>query len=241
MIPIYICEDDEMQRNKIVACIKDYITIEHRDMRILLATENPTKLLNVSQKKKEPGLYFLDVALKTQIINGFELAKEIRKNDPRGFIVFITSHSEMSYLTFTYKIEAMDYIIKDDYENIRQRIIECMESVSKRIKNHGNKGKYLTIKIDDRIIHEPLENILFIETSPRAHKVILHGRNRQIEFYGKLKDMESELDERFYRTHRAFLVNKDHILEIDRSKGVALMVNGEKCMVSTRKIKGLKK
>lgn len=53
--------------------------------------------------------------------------------------------------------------------------------------------------------------------------------------------MESELDERFYRTHRAFLVNKDHILEIDRSKGVALMVNGEKCMVSTRKIKGLKK
>ncbi|MBC6316624.1 LytR/AlgR family response regulator transcription factor [Listeria grandensis] len=241
MIPIYICEDDEMQRNKIVGYIEDYITIEHQDMRVLLAKENPTKLLDASKKKKESGLYFLDVALKTQTINGFELAKEIRKTDPRGFIVFITSHSEMSYLTFTYKIEAMDYIIKDDYDNIRKRVIECMESVSKRIDNHGNKGKYLTIKIDDRIIHEPLENVLFIETSPRAHKVILHSRNRQIEFYGKLREMESELDDRFYRTHRAFLVNQDHILEVDTNKNVIHMVNGEKCMVSTRKIKGLKK
>ncbi|WP_257791172.1 LytTR family DNA-binding domain-containing protein [Paenilisteria weihenstephanensis] len=80
-----------------------------------------------------------------------------------------------------------------------------------------------------------------METSPRAHKVILHGRNRQIEFYGKLKDMESKLDDRFYRTHRAFLVNKDHILEVDTNKNLVHMINGEKCMVSTRKIKGLKK
>lgn len=49
-------------------------------------------------------------------MNGFELAQEIRKFDPRGFIIFITTHAELSYMTFTYKVEALDYIIKDDID-----------------------------------------------------------------------------------------------------------------------------
>ncbi|MBC1574755.1 response regulator transcription factor [Listeria booriae] len=239
MIPIYICEDDTMQREEIASYIEDYIKIEHKDMHVQLKTESPDKLLESIQKKHEPGLYFLDVALKTQSINGFELAKEIRKNDSRGFIVFITSHSEMSYLTFTYKIEAMDYIIKDDYKNIQRRVIECIQSVTKRVKNNDKQGKYLTIKTDDRILHEPLENILFIETSSRAHRIILHSKKRKIEFYGKIKEIAAKLDQRFIRTHRSFLVNKDHIKEVDLAKGIVYMNNGQKCLLSTRLRKNL--
>ena len=34
----------------------------------------------------------------------------------------LRTHAEMSYLTFLYKVEAMDYIIKDNYKNISKRM-----------------------------------------------------------------------------------------------------------------------
>ncbi|WP_241960035.1 PfkB family carbohydrate kinase, partial [Staphylococcus gallinarum] len=42
-----------------------------------------------------------------------KLASEIRKHDPVGNIIFVTSHSELTYLTFVYKVAAMDFIFKD--------------------------------------------------------------------------------------------------------------------------------
>ena len=39
-------------------------------------------------------------------INGIKLGSEIRKYDPIGNIIFVTSHSELTYLTFVYKVSA---------------------------------------------------------------------------------------------------------------------------------------
>ena len=61
-----------------------------------------------------------------------------------------------------------------------------------------------------------------------------------MEFWGKIKDIEKEVDERFYRCHRSFLVNKDNIREIDFRNRVIYMVNGDECLISTRMMKGLK-
>ena len=62
----------------------------------------------------------------------------------------------------------------------------------------------------------------------------MHGINRQVEFYGKLKEIV-ELDGRFY-----YLVNKDNIAEIDMKKREIHMINGEVCYASSRFLKGLK-
>ena len=51
---------------------------------------------------------------------------------------------------------------------------------------------------------------------------------------------EKEVDERFYRWHRSFLVNKDNIKEIDFQKRMIYMVNGDECLISSRMMKGLK-
>ena len=49
------------------------------------------------------GCYFLDIQLEVDI-NGIKLGSEIRKYDPIGNIIFVTSHSELTYLTFVYKV-----------------------------------------------------------------------------------------------------------------------------------------
>lgn len=84
-------------------------------------------------------------------------------------------------------------------------------------------------------------DIIFFETSRNIHKIVLHAKKRVIEFTGQLKDIEQQLDYRFYRCHTSYIINKDNITDIDFKELIVHMNNGETCPVSVRKKKGLKK
>ncbi|MCB2362302.1 LytR/AlgR family response regulator transcription factor [Clostridium estertheticum] len=239
MLKVFICEDNIVQKEKIEKIIKDVILIENYDMELELSTHDPHEILNTIENNSISGLYFLDVDLHSDL-NGITLAEEIRKYDPRGFIVFVTTHAEMSYLTFLYKVEAMDYIIKDNYNNIQQRISECIKNAHDKYKTKACElQKIFSIKVEDKIINIDFNEIIFFETSPTIHKVILYCKNRQVEFYSKMKELEDKLDDRFCRCHNSFIVNKDNVKEIDKKNHIAHMINGEECLISTRGIKKL--
>ncbi|AWI04585.1 LytR/AlgR family response regulator transcription factor [Clostridium drakei] len=237
MIKIYICEDIEEQRNRIRGIVKDIILEEELDMTIEIASPNPMEVLNkAKENNKDTSLYFLDVGLNSNI-NGITLASKIREFDEKGFIVFVTTHGEMSYLTFTYKVEAMDYIIKDDYSNMAERIKQCILETKKRyLKSDEDDCEIFTIRKEDKVINIKYKDILFFETSDTIHKILLHAVNRQVEFYGKMKNIEETLDERFVRFHRAYLVNKDNISEIDKKNRIIHMINGEICYSSAKNL-----
>lgn len=239
MLSVIVCEDNEEQRKRITNFIEDSIMIENLDMEIALSAEDPAEIIEYLKNNEVSGLYFLDVDLQSDM-NGIKLAEAIREYDPRGFIVFVTTHAEMSYLTFIYKVEAMDYIIKDNYETIKERIHQCILNAHKKYSSKATElQKNFTIKVEDKIISIEYNKILFFETSNVIHKVVLHAIDRQIEFYSKMKEIEEKLDSRFYRCHRSFLVNKDNIKEIDKNNRVIHMVNGQECLVATRLLKGL--
>ena len=241
MIKVFICEDNKKQREKFTEAIENSIIIENFDMEVALSTENPDDIITYLKYNNVSGLYFLDVDLKSNI-NGIKLAELIREYDPRGFIVFVTTHAEMSYLTFIYKVEAMDYIIKDNYQNVNDRIHQCIINANKKYTSKATElQKNFNIKAKDKIINVEYDKILFFETSTIIHKVILHAIDRQIEFYSNMKNIEEKLDDRFYRCHRSFLVNKDNIKEIDTNNKIIKMKNDEICEASTRLIKGLLK
>ena len=133
------------------------------------------------------------------------------------------------------------YIIKDDYNRIRERIGQCIEDANTKYSAKTTElQKIFTIKSVDKIINIEYKKILFFETAPIIHKVIVHAIDRQIEFYAKMKDIEQRLDDRFYRCHKSFIVNRDNINEIDFTKRCIYMINGEQCLISTRLMKGLK-
>ena len=239
MFNIFICEDNTEELKNIENAVKEIINTEHIDLKISLSTTNPYEILNCISKSSTCGLYFLDVDLNTDI-NGIELAEEIRKHDPRGFIVFITTHAEMSYLTFLYKVEAMDYIIKDNYLNLNSRVHDCIINAYKKfsIKSSSILQNF-AFKTGDKLINVKFDDIMFFETSETIHKVILHCMNRQIEFYSKMKDIEKQIDGRFYRCHRSFIVNKENIKKLDIENRIIYMNNEEQCLASSRLLKGL--
>ena len=97
------------------------------------------------------------------------------------------------------------------------------------------------INQNDKRITIDYSDIVFFETSSNIHKIILHAKKRVLEFTGQLKDIEKQLDYRFYRCHRSYLINKDNISEVDFNELMVYMNNGETCPVSVRLKKGLKK
>jgi len=240
MLHIYVCEDNSTQRAIIKNCIEKTILIEELDAKIIMDTACPDDILSTLQKHSSVGLYFLDIDLNANM-NGIVLAQHIRKIDPRGFIVFVTSHSEMSMLTFNYKVEALDFILKDSPDTVRTHIHDCILKANERYSSTNNTAqKNFSIKINDKNLVIDYKDILFFETSFNIHKVNLLTLNRKIEFIGQLKDIESSVDERFYRCHRSFLINTEHIKEINIKKRIVTMKNDAICLISVRQLQGLK-
>lgn len=237
MLNIFVCEDDAVQRKSIVQIIKNTVLIEELDMQLILDTPNPYELLETVKTSQNTGIYFLDIDLKCDM-NGMKLAQQIRLYDPRCFIIFVTSHSELSYMTFQYRVEAMDFVLKDNPAEAKFKIRECLLNALERYTLQTNKThKLYTIEIGDWRISVDYNDILFFETSSNIHKVILHAKDRQIEFSSTIKDIEKMLDDTFIRCHRSFLVNKNNIQEIDTKNRIIYFINGETCLMSTRMMK----
>ena len=234
MLNIFVCEDDTIQRQTIVQIIQNTVLIEELDMQLVLDTKDPYVLLEKVRASHNTGIYFLDIDLGSNM-NGLKLAQQIRLSDPRGFIIFITAHSELSFMTFQYRVEAMDFILKDNPAETKVKIRECLLNAIERYTLQTNKvHKVYSIQTGGRKISVDYEDIFFFETSSNIHKVVLHAKNRQIEFSGTIKDLINTLDDNFIRCHRSFLVNKNNIKEVDAKKRIIYFPNGETCLMSMR-------
>ena len=81
----------------------------------------------------------------------------------------------------------------------------------------STRGKHIIVNIED---------IVYAEVFDR--KVIIHTMDLDIEYYGKMKELENKVGDEFYRPHRAYLVNFNFIKKYDATtiylkKGQALM------------------
>lgn len=235
MIPILLCDDDDRIRNEIAALISKQILIQQYDMEIAISCDSPVILLEELKKMNlKRNIYFLDVELNHPEYDGFLLGKKIRDVDPNGTIVYITSFKDLAYKTFQYHIEAFDYIVKDRPEELANAVSRCLCSLGNRLKmEKTDPTEYYTVKTGDSIRNVPLNDILFFETSPKSHFIILHGTKQRIEFLGNLGSIEKELGERFIKIHRSYLVAVHKIEEIDL-KHNTVIIGGETCSISRK-------
>ncbi|WP_397536818.1 LytR/AlgR family response regulator transcription factor [Rummeliibacillus pycnus] len=235
---VIICEDDEAQLHFIHTKLKQYAFIEHSGIDFVLVTSKPEDVLFYIEKN-QADCYFLDIELESHI-TGLELASKIREYDPLSSIIFVTTHAEMLQLTFTYKIAALDFIIKREQEELTHQLIAALETAYQKYKQLGlvDERHFFQVKIGELIKNIPYDEICYFSTSTQIHKVQLQTKNGHYEFYGKLKDIE-KLDGRFYRCHKSFIINIDHVQEIDKKNRTVTMTNGEICFISFRSIRGL--
>jgi len=242
MLSIFICEDNVKQRENLEETIKKYNFIEDLEMELVLSTGDPQAIL--THLKINPhiiGLYFIDVNLENEM-NGMTLATEIRKLDRTGKIVFVTTHSELVYLTFTYKIEALDYIIKTpEFEEVEEKVRQCLKVAHERYIGNASVGtKQYKVKINGKTHIIPFHEVMFFETTETRHITTLNLENSKLRYRSTLKEI-ADYSFDFLRIHNSVVVNVKNISSIDRKEMMLEMKNGQKCSISIRGLRLLSK
>ncbi len=177
--------------------------------------------------EKEPDILLLDIQMPGK--NGMETAKELRRKNKKAIIIFVTALEDFVFQAFD--VGAFHYLVKpfDDgkFAEVLRNAVEQSED-RKKPEDAGRKGEIpsLIITTGGEHITIHLEDVVYAEVFDR--KVILHTMDADIEYYGKMKELEEKAGDEFYRTHRSFLVNFDFIRKYDATtvylkKGQVLM------------------
>lgn len=237
MIPIYLCEDDPFQLTQLKTIIEKYIFIENLDMKVVCASRRPEELLGSLPLTPQAAAYFLDIQLGSSI-NGIELASRIRALDPRAFVVFTTTHSEMAVTTFRYKVEPLDFLLKDD-PDYSMHILQCLENIleKSRIPAVSSTGR-LHFRLPEQELFLPVDKILYIR-STGAHRIAIYTAGSIYQCPGTLKETQEKLGDRFFLCHKSYLVNVLHIRKLMRDPCRIELDNEVVCPCAQRRFKRL--
>lgn len=223
MIKIAICDDEKNIRTYLSSLIRK----QKRECEIIEYASADEYLSDT----KEYDLLFLDIELNSSAsdIDGMNMAKQIRK---RGFIkqpiiIFVTGFEKYVYDAFD--VGAFQYLLKpvdeEKFANVFNRAVEQILSDAEKQK------KKLVIQYANASMTIPLEDIYYIES--QNHKVIIHTKNEEPEYYAKIGDLEKELQGQFFRIHKGYLVNLSYVDEYNKTEMV--LTNGDKLLISKYK------
>lgn len=239
MLNIYLCDDLKEHLEYYASIIKNFLLFKDWDTKLCGCFTDPFELLSVIKEKPSTGLYFLDIDLKSTI-NGFETAEQIRSIDPRGFIVFLTTHDEMQPLAFRYHIEAMDYILKDKPQDLKDNINHCVALAYERYQLTGSKKPdFISFHFKDQCINIPKQDIICIRISNNSHQIEVCTNDSIYYVHESLNNLESRLDNNFFRCHKSCIINLLHTLSIDKREHTITLSNSFKVPVSLRSLKPL--
>lgn len=173
---------------------------------------------------KVPDILLLDIQMPGK--NGMETAKELRKENKKAIIIFVTALDDFVFQAFD--VGAFHYLVKPFDDNKFAEVLEnaIKEFEDRKVDNSDQEKKVLMIMAGGKHITVNLAEIIYAEVFDR--KVILHTIHEDIEYYGKMKELHEKAGEDFYRPHRAYLVNFNYIRKYDATtiyleKGQALM------------------
>lgn len=209
-------------------------------MPVELATADSFEV--VARLEAEPGragIYLLDIDLNSSL-NGIELAAKIREFDDLGRIIFVTTHTELAPVTFRYKVEAYDYIVKSGHEELKQQIIACLKSINERQAVSTVAKEQFVFKSGSKTRSISHQDILFFETMPTPHVLAVHTHQAQYQFYGRLKEINQAIPS-LVRVHKSVLANLEAVVAVDADHYLLEFADGQSCPVAISKLRKIQK
>ena len=148
MIHIYLCDDEEAVLHQIQTALEWKIFMENYDMKVVCAAGCAQALLEAVEDNRR-SVYFLDVDLKDGEWDGFRLGRELRRRDPHGTLVYITSYGDLAWRTFQYHLEAFDYIVKGQ-EQTGPAAARCLEAIHGRLmEERRDPAEVFSLRMED--------------------------------------------------------------------------------------------
>lgn len=183
--------------------------------------------------QQEIDILFLDIELDPAGFgtDGMELAQKIRERNlaVQPVVIFVTGYEQ--YVFNAFDVGAFHYLVKPVDERKFVRVFNrAVEQVMGGRRN-PQRVRTLTLRFANANRVVPIDNIYYIESS--NHKVVLHLKDEEFACYAKIRDLEFELQEQFFRIHKGYLVNLSYVSGY--SKAEVVLTNGEKLLLSKYK------
>ena len=181
---------------------------------------------------------FIDINMPD--ISGLDFVKSLV--DP-PLVVFVTAYAE--YAVDSYKVRAVDYLLKpydfSDFQTVAGNVLKHWNYIHPA--NPSSAGSpapsetdILYLKVDYRYVRVPLRDIIYIEGMNEYLKVHVTDGDPLLT-HTTFRHIHDYLPDHFRQIHRSYLVNMNHVREVERS--VILLSDGTRLSISDSNKDGL--
>lgn len=217
MIQFAACDDEPLMAQ----ALADHIAAYMAEKRI---TDYSVRCFSSGRALLESGggfdVTFLDIQM--QQPDGMQTARLLRQQGDRSLLVFVTVLKEWVFEAF--EVEACGYLIKPlDSACFGRTMDRVLRLLGQRA------AKTLVIQRGTGCEVVLLSDIVYCEVLGR--KLYLHKQDGTLTGYnGRMENLERQVDGRFFRCHRSYLVNLDYVRGCQA--GQAMLPQGEAIPVS---------
>ncbi|HEX6197451.1 MAG TPA: LytTR family DNA-binding domain-containing protein [Jiangellaceae bacterium] len=175
---------------------------------------------------------------------GLDIAKALRELEQRPKVIFTTAYPD--YAVAAFDLEAVDYLVKPfDAERLRRALDRALSGASDDADG-GSTGRRpgspqvgtlggpgggaeplgrIPVQRDGRTVLVDEASIIYASAA-RGYAYLQLAEERVLVSFS-LNELERRLHGHFFRTHRSYLVNLDHVRELvpDFKGGLALVMD----------------
>ncbi len=201
-INVSLCDDNDSEREYVKNLVGSWAKSTGRDITM---SEYPCAEAFLFSDLGNAQILLLDIEMPG--MNGVELAKKLRKENKLLQIVFITGYSE--YISEGYDVAALHYLLKPVSADKLYKVLD------RAVEKIADDGKMLLFETADETAIVPIYAIRYIEVI--KNYITVHAE-RDYTLKHTLKEIERELDDRFLRIGRSYIVNLGCILRVTKSE-----------------------
>lgn len=221
-----IIVDDEPNAQK---ALQGLILENFEQVQIVTLCKDVPEAVKAINKYK-PDVVFLDIEMPGY--NGFELLDFFDAQQISFKIIFVTAYSDYSLRAF--ESSAVDYILKPvRLEHVARALKKLniekpgADKIQYQVlrENFSHQEKKIVLQTAETIFVVKQEDIIYMQAEGSYTKIFTttHGT---LTITKKLLDFEYlEIDGPFFRTHRSYIVNLNHIKKVDKKDFVLIMSN----------------
>lgn len=213
-----ICEDEAWIANDLKKKVEEYLKKRKTDgtVRVFASGE---ELLNFDL---DFHIVLMDIKLSGR--NGMKIAEQLKKRGSGSQIIFITAFRK--YVFQAFDLEAVHYILKP----VRSEKLEmALDKAVKRVD--FMEEKTLLLENGDKAERVFFRDILYCEVFD--HQLLVYTTTGDFKINGTLDGFEKKLDERFFRSHRSYLINMNYVVR--REGEHAIMAGGKQVLIARRR------
>jgi two-component system, LytTR family, response regulator LytT len=218
-----IIDDERPAREELAYLLKAF-----PEINIVAQGKNGLDAVNLI-KENAPDLVFLDVQMPG--LDGFGVIKRlVEKKIKVPQIVFATAFDE--YAVQAFEVNAVDYVLKPFDKG---RVAKAVQRAKKMVEANASPVERLETLIENlgapkavestkpmKLLLKAQQKMFLVDADQLVYASIQDGAitiftrdSEGVSNYRTIEELQASLDsERFWRAHRSYLVNIDHIKEV---------------------------